>query len=140
MRQLIIGFGKYGAVGILNVFLSLGIFNFLVWTTGIAAGWRADVFIAAAFVITVTHSFFWNKFWVFESGNTEKAKKEYAKFFLVTGTTSGLNTVLFHIIVNIIGAPANISPTLWANVALVSLIPVSVLGNFAGYKFLVFKS
>jgi len=93
----------------------------------------------AAFVITVTHSFFWNKFWVFEFDNTEKAKREYAKFFLVTGMTSGLNTVLFHIIINVIGAPANINQTLWANIALVSLIPVSVLGNFAGYKLIVFK-
>ena len=139
MRQLIISFGKYGAIGILNVFLSLSIFNFLVWTTGITAGWWADVFVAAAFVVTVTNSFFWNKFWVFKSGNTAKAKSEYTKFFLVTGSTSGLNTILFHIIVNTIGAPAGINPTLWANIALLSLIPVSILGNFAGYKFLVFK-
>lgn len=130
--------GKYGIVGWFNVFLDAGIFNLLILMTGIARGFWANIFYIIAFVITVSQSFFWNKLWIFKSANNGKTKTEYAKFFSVTSATFLLNAFLFHIIVNVVGAPRGIDPKLWANVALAILIPTSVLGNFIGYKILVF--
>lgn len=138
-RRLIFDLAKYGLIGWLNVFLSLAVFNSLVWATGIAAGLWSVLFLTVAFVLTVTHSFLWNKFWVFPARGTRRTKKEYLQFFVITGTTALLEIILFHLIVNVAGAPAGLNPVWWANITLGILIPVSVLGNFAGYKLIVFK-
>ena len=136
---IIFKIGKYGIIGWLNTFLSAGIFNFFILITGIATGWWIDVFLAVAFVITITHSFFWNKFWTFMAHSSNNGKTEYVKFLTVTGITSLLNIFLLHIIINTIGAPSGIDQKIWANIAFVMLIPVTFFGNFFGYKIFVFK-
>lgn len=138
-RPVVFEIGKYGLIGWLNTFLNIGIFNLLVLVTGIAKGWTADFFLVVSFTITITHSFFWNKFWIFGTYRTNKAKSEYIRFFGITSATSLLNILLFHTIVNVIGAPVGIDPKVWANIALAILIPISFLGNFLGYRILVFK-
>lgn len=129
---------KYGLIGSLNTVLSAGIFNFLILVTGIAKGFVVDIFFVIAFAITITHSFFWNKFWTFKAHDTNNGKMEYVKFLTVTTVTSIINVFLLHIIVNTLGAPAGIVPKVWANIAFATLIPVSFLGNFFGYKIFVF--
>ena len=131
--------GKYGIIGLLNVFLSGGIFNFFIWITDIAKGWQIDIFILIAFSLTITNSFFWNKFWTFSRNNGGEAKKEYVKFFGVSGVVALLNAFLLHILINTVGAPSGFDLKIWANIAYFSLIPISFLGNFFGYKLFVFK-
>jgi len=130
---------KYGIIGLLNTFLAAAILNFFILITGIAKGLWVDVFVFVAFCGGVTNSFFWNKFWTFRANNTGKAKKEYVKFFAVTGAVSLLNVFLMHILINTIGAPQGIDPKVWANIAFFVLIPISFLGNFFGYKIFVFR-
>ena len=132
--------GKYGIVGWLNTFFAAGILNFLVWATGTAQGFWLDCFAAAAFVLGTINSFFWNKFWTFESKNTDKIKQEYVRFFAVSAAVSLLNTGLIHLIVNIIGPPAGFDPEVWVNVAIAIIIPVAFLGNFLGYRIFVFNN
>ena len=136
---IIFKIGKYGIIGGLNTFLSMGILNFFILVTGVATGWLIDVFLAIAFATTITHSFFWQKFWTFGANNTNNGKTEYIRFFTVTTTTSLLNLFLLHIIINTIGAPDGIDPKIWANIAFAILIPIAFLGNFFGYKIFVFK-
>jgi putative flippase GtrA len=138
-KPIIFELAKYGLVGWLNVFMNAGIFNLFSWLTGIAKGWVADLFLVISFIITLTNAFFWNKFWTFRATDSGNGKTEYAKFFTVTGFTSGLNIILFHLITNTIGAPAGFDEKLWANIAIFVLIPVSLFGNFFGYKIFVFK-
>lgn len=136
---IIFEIGKYGIVGWMNTFLSAGIFNFFILVTDIAKGWPVDIFLVVAFIITISQSFFWQKFWTFGANHTNKAKIEYIKFFTVTTTTSLLNIFLLHIIINTIGAPSGIGLKMWANIAFAVLIPVAFFGNFFGYKIFVFK-
>lgn len=130
--------GKYGLIGWLNTFLSAGVFNVLILITGVATGFLMDVFFAVAFAITITHSFFWQKFWTFKAHNSNNGKIEYIKFFTITTITSLLNIFLLHIIINSIGAPQGVDPKMWANIAFAMLIPIAFLGNFFGYKIFVF--
>lgn len=132
--------GKYGLVGLLNTFMSAGIFNVFILATGIATGLIVDFFILIAFVITVTHSFFWNKFWTFKANNRDGAEMEYVKFFSVTGGTAILEVFIMHILINTFGAPSDIDPKIWANISFAFLIPLAFLGNFFGYKIFVFKN
>lgn len=131
--------GKFGIVGVANTFLSAGIFNLLILFTDVATGWRVVVFIVVALIFTATHSFFWNKFWVFRANSTEKGKTEYIRFLIISTTVLLLSAIIMHVIVNIIGAPKNIDTKIWANIAFIALIPVSFFGNFFGYKMIVFK-
>ncbi|KKW24202.1 MAG: Membrane protein, GtrA superfamily [Candidatus Kaiserbacteria bacterium GW2011_GWB1_52_6] len=131
-------FLRYGLIGILNFSLSIGIFNFFIWISGITRGTPITVFSAITFAIVVTHSFFWNKFHVFESKEISH-RREYIMFFLVSGTVAIVNVGIISLLVNVIGAPLSISEKLWANIALCITIPVAVLGNFLGYSFIVFR-
>ena len=141
-RKNQIGFlqmGKYGIIGVLNTFLSAGIYNFLIFITNIALGFTVDLFFIIAFIITVTNSFFWNRHWTFEKTGAETVGKDAFQFFFVSGVVAVLNTGLLHFIINVIGAPAIIDPKIWANVGLIFAIIVAFFGNFFGYKFIVFK-
>lgn len=143
--------GKYGVTGVLNTLLYSGIYNFLIFFTDISLGIYVDIFAAIAFVITVTNSFFWNKYWAFvaplnganfaPSGREEikNTTFEAIKFFVVSSIVAIINISIIHITVNVIGAPSGFDPKIWANVALVFAIIVAFLGNFFGYKYIVFK-
>lgn len=130
-------FTRYGLVGMLNMFLSFAIFNFFLWISGITRGIEVTIFSAITFAIVVTHSFFWNKYLVFKSQGA--GRPEYIKFFTVSTTTALVNVGVISLLVNGIGAPRGIDPLLWANIAVLITIPVSVLGNFTGYALLVFR-
>lgn len=130
--------GKYGLIGALNTLISGGIFNLLMAITGVAKGLTADFFIAISFSIAITHSFFWNKFWTFKAHSKKEIKREYFKFFAVSGAVALLNLFLMHILINAVGGYVSIEPKIWANISIGILIPISFLGNFFGYKTFVF--
>ena len=131
--------GKYGIVGILNTFMSLGIFNFLILISGVAVGLAVDGFAFIAFALTVTNSFFWNKYWIFDVDDSARIKSEYIKFFSVSGTIALFNLLLVHVWVNTLGAPSDFDPKLWANIIFVITIPISFFGNYFGYRIFVFR-
>jgi len=132
--------GKYGIVGILNTFMSLGIFNFLILISGVAVGLIVDGFAFIAFALTVTNSFFWNKYWIFDVDDSARIKSEYIKFFSVSGTIALFNLLLVHVWVNTLGAPSDFDPKLWANIIFVITIPISFFGNYFGYRIFVFRA
>ncbi len=131
--------GKYGVIGVLNTFLNAGIYNFLIFITNIALGFIVDLFFVIAFIITVTNSFLWNRHWTFEKIGTETVGKDAFQFFFVSIVVAVVNIGILHIIVNVIGAPIGIDLKIWANIALAITIITAFLGNFFGYKFIVFK-
>ncbi|SRR3989344_4388253 len=131
--------GKYGVIGFLNTFLNAGVFNLLIFLTNISTGLIVDSFFVVAFIITVVNSFLWNKFWAFEERKIENIKREMTQFFVISAGVAVINIAVLHTIINIIGAPANIDPKIWANVGLVFTILVAFFGNFFSYKYIVFK-
>ncbi len=133
-------FLRYGIIGVFNTILSLAIFNAFILLTGITKGPYISLFSAVTFAVVITHAFLWNKFFVFRAHKSAKGRREYSTFFLVTGTVALINVGIISLLVNVMGAPAGISAHLWANIAVLCTVPVSVLGNFSGYKLLVFKN
>ena len=67
------------------------------------------------------------------------AKKEFGKFFLVSLGGLIINVAAASLIVNLIQPQFGLSETIWANVAAVIAALLTVIWNFFGYKFLVFK-
>lgn len=131
--------GKYGIIGVLNTFLNAGVYNLLIFITDAASGFIVDVFFVIAFSITVTNSFFWNKFWSFGERKVENIKTEAIQFFAISAGVALVNAVILHIIINTVGAPTGVEPKIWANVALSFTIITAFLGNFFSYKYIVFS-
>lgn len=136
-------FGKFGETGGLNWLFDFGILNLLILISGISTGIIFSLFKALSFVISVTNSYLWNKFWVFKKSEKQQAKEraeEFSKFILVSLVGMIVNVLLATIIVFI--APvviSNISPKIWANIGAAFGSLSAMMWNFLGYKFFVFK-
>lgn len=131
-------FGKFAAVGTLNTLIDLGILNLEFIIFGVSSGWYFSLFKAVSFVFATTNSYFWNKFWTFESGSKVTAK-EYGHFFLFTLVGTLIDVGVASFIVNGIHVPGGVSQKLWANIGAVIAVFVSMLWNFVSYKLVVFK-
>lgn len=139
--SVIYQFAKFAAVGTLNSFIDLGVLNLQTFFSGIPAkdisNLTFGIFKTVSFLSATTNSFFWNKLWTFDDKSKLKAET-VAKFYAITAFNALLN-VGVATGVKAIG-PLGFSPELWVNVvAPISGIFVSFMGNFLGYKFLVFK-
>lgn len=137
-KQALIQFGKFACVGVLNTLINLGVMNLLMLLTGIKEGIGYSGFVAIAFVIASTNSYFWNKFWSFQS-TTSVSGNEYTKFLLFTFVGMLINTGVASLIVNVIGAPESISAGLWANIGGLFGTAASFMWNFLSYRLVIFK-
>jgi len=138
-RAPVIGqFGKFAAVGTLNTLLNFAVLNSLILWTGETRGAAYSGFVALAFLVATTNSYFWNKFWTFESRRPVTGG-EYARFALFTLGGAFLNVGAASLVVNVIGVPAGVGGALWANVGGLCGVAVSFLWNFIAYRKVVFK-
>lgn len=134
-------FAKFAAVGTLNSFIDLGVLNIQTLLSGIPAGEISNLtfgtFKTVSFFTATTNSFFWNKLWTFEDKSRLQAGT-VVKFYAITIFNAFLN-VGVATGVKALGT-FSFPPELWVNViAPVSGIFASFMGNFLGYKFLVFR-
>lgn len=132
-------FGKFAAVGTLNALLDIAIINLLIFLTNIPKGPYYSLFVAMAFLVAATNSYFWNKFWTFQS-STPATLNEYSRFALFTFIGALINNGAASLVVNVIGAPAGFSLKLWANVGVLVGVAVSLLWNFLSYRKIVFRT
>lgn len=130
-------FGQFAAVGTLNSFIDIGVFNletFLYGTSIIGVALFA-LFKAISFLCATTNSFVWNKYWTF--GAQEKPKAGEVTAFYTVAVLGWAVNVGVATLVKALG-PAD-SKT-WVNlVAPLAGIAASFLWDFFGYKYLVFK-
>jgi len=131
-------FAKFGAVGALNSFIDFGILNLLIFLFSIGSGLWFSIFKAISFLCATTNSYFWNKYWTFESSNKPKVS-EAAKFYTIAIIGGFLNVSVASLIFSGINRPEYIPVNLWANVAALGGILSAFIWNFLGYKFVVFK-
>ena len=136
---VMIQFVRFGITGGLNALIFLGSLNLLISATKIAVGFYYSVFVSVAFVVAVTNSYFWNKHWVFQAGESSGGKGEFIRFFLVNLVSFGINVGAASFIVNVIGAPVGMPASLWANIGAVSAVFITLFFNFIGSKYIVFK-
>lgn len=134
--KVVYQFAKFAAVGTLNSFIDFGVVNLLIAITGAATGATFSGFKAISFLFATTNSFFWNKFWTFDSKGGDTAKQAI-QFYIIAGIGLLVNVGVASLVNNArVGAT---SINLWANFAVLCGIGASFIWNFLGYKFIVFK-
>ena len=129
---------KFVEVGILNTIVDFGILNLLIWWTGITAGWAIAPLNAASFLCATINSYFWNKFWTFKKGGVATGG-EFTQFLIISAIGIGINTGIVVAGTGLILPFLGMSPAAWANVIKILATFVSMVWNFLGYKFIVFK-
>ena len=129
-------FGKFAAVGVLNTFVDVGVFNLETFMYGaVPTGTMFAVMKGISFIGATTNSFFWNKYWTFKANGTAKAG-ETIKFYIVAIggflINVGVSTLVFK------SGGVNPSP-LWTNILSPAAgVAGAFLWDFLGYKFVVF--
>ena len=131
-------FGKFCAVGTLNSVLGFFVLNSLINFTGISRGLYYSLFIALAFLVATTNSYFWNKFWSFQS-KTSTSSFEYSGFLLASLIGLLINNGVASFLNNVIGPLDDISPIVWANLSALIAIAFSFMWNFTSYRLIIFK-
>lgn len=134
-------FGRFGIVGLLNTVVDFGILNLLSRTLGITAGIVIGGVNIPGFLVAVANSYFWNKLWVFRDRDKgESLLHDFPKFFAVTVGGSVINSGIIIVLTTYILPPGDFSAETWLNVAKGAATAATLFWNFAGYKFVVFRS
>jgi len=131
---------KFAEVGVMNTFIDFGILNLLIWITGITSGMAIAPLNAFSFLCATSNSYFWNKFWTFSSSGDKKASgKEFTQFLIISAIGIAINTGIVVLGTSLILPWFSLSAGAWANVMKLLATFVSMVWNFLGYKFIVFK-
>lgn len=134
---VIIQIAKFGVVGVANTVIDFGILNFLSARFHIYSGVEVSPLNVASFSVAVVNSYFWNKYWTFKGGQG-KTGKQFVEFIIVSVIAIFINTGLVYLI-TLVPPVAGISEARWLNVAKLIATFASLVWNFLGYKFVVFK-
>ncbi|MEK7615611.1 MAG: GtrA family protein [Patescibacteria group bacterium] len=129
-------FGKYAATGFTNFAVDAGVLNLLFSLTHIAEGPIYSLEKGASFLVAVTHSYYWNRRWAFQSDQL-MTRKEFTKFMIVNIIGLIINNSVASAIVHFI--PHTASPEVWGNVGAIGGAAVALIFNFIGFRILVFK-
>ncbi|RQW80492.1 MAG: GtrA family protein [Methanothrix sp.] len=118
---------KFGFVGVLNTIIGYGSFVLLLNYTNYLAA------LVISHLIGVSHSFIWNKYWIFKSSGIGigGCAYEFAKFNSVYAGVFLTNAAVLIISVNIF----NVDPRISQLIAL----PIITIISFAGHKYWSFK-
>ncbi len=137
--KLIQQFVKFNIVGLLNTLIDNGLYWLLNTKVGLIY-WLAKTLSYSAGIV---NSWIWNSRWTFANkgaGNTRKAEKSqeggvkrFLSFVLVNLASLGVSLLVLHLCKKI----WRVEPAWWMNLFLAT--PASLLVNFAGNKWFVFR-
>lgn len=133
-------FARYVMIGFFNSGVDFAVFNLLMHATGINRGPAISSFKTVSFLVAVTNSYFWNKYWAFEAGSAKADKgKEIIKFFVVNVIGAFLNVGITSAIIFTTVPQFGFSQIVWNNVAAVIATAVALIWNFIGFRLIVFR-
>ncbi|MEK7583174.1 MAG: GtrA family protein [Patescibacteria group bacterium] len=136
-------FGKYAAIGFTNFAVDAGVFNLLISLTQVTAGPGYAAQKTASFVIAVTHSYGWNRWWAFrrdtDARGKASAKREFLKFLAVNILALIVNVGVATIVVSVLHRPDTVTPEVWANVGSIIGSAAALIFSFIGLRLIVFK-
>ncbi|MBI4993963.1 GtrA family protein [Candidatus Wolfebacteria bacterium] len=138
-------FLKFIVVGGINTGIDFAILNVLMFSTNIYSGKWIIIFNSVSFATAVVNSYFMNKYWTFKKQKTQNTEvksqsKEFFQFLIISIIGISLNDAAVYTVSTFIPPIFGLSEKLWANAAKLIATVVSMIWNFIGYKFIVFKN
>jgi len=130
---------KFVIVGGINTGIDFAVLNIEMILTGITSGPGMLVLNSISFSVATTNSYFMNKRWTFEDKDAEKSGVKFSQFLAVSIVGIIINGGIVYLITSFTNPLFGLSPQLWANVAKLFATGISLIWNFIGYKFFVFK-
>jgi putative flippase GtrA len=131
---------KFVIVGGINTGIDFLVLNILIYLTGITAGAELFVLNSISFSIAVINSYFMNKYWTFQDKTQTKQEPiKFSRFLAISVVGVVINGLVLTGITTSISPLFGLSAVLWANFAKLAATGVSLIWNFIGYKFFVFK-
>ncbi len=135
---VILQFAKFALVGVANTAVDFGVLNFLMALTATYSGQKIFFLNSISFIVAVIHSYFWNKFWTFKVKKSEAAK-EFLQFLIISVIGILINSGILYMITTWLKPMFGLNEVYWANSGKILATVVSLIWNFLGYKFIVFK-
>jgi len=134
-------FARFAIVGVGNSIVDIGVFNLIILSAHPLGRSVISLYVVArviAGLCAITNSYLWNRLWVFK--DTQKVSKTAVPFLLVSGVGIVISTAMFHaFFISMSLFLREQSPLLIGNIAILLAISFSILWNFFGYTFFVFK-
>lgn len=140
LKKLIVEINKFVLVGLMNTGIDFGVLNLLMWATGIDKGRWLILLNMISFGTAVVNSYFWNKFWTFKAKDSSRVSWEFSQFLIVSIIGLIINTSIVYLLATFTSPMFGLSQRIWTNLAKVTATALSLVWNFLGYKFIVFKS
>jgi putative flippase GtrA len=131
-QPLLRQFAKFCLVGATSTAIDLGLFAALR-TLEVPRLLAQTI----SFSFAVTNGFFWNRRWTFRAVEPERARRQYASFYLVNVVGFTLNTTLLYLFAHLFvtsGMPERRAELLGKALA----VPVVAIWNFSASKFWAF--
>lgn len=133
-------FGKFAAIGFTNAAVDFGVLYFLMAYFDVVAGVSYTLIKGASFIVAMMHSYVWNKYWVFDAGNSGNGRGEFLKFISVSVASLLVNVTVATIVVNWVGPVFGIGPFAWAGVGAIVGSATALIFSFTGFRLAVFRS
>lgn len=131
-------FGKFAAIGFTNFAVDIGIFNLLFSLAHENTDWFV-LFKAASFIVASTHSYFWNKYWSFNAGNSGGGGAEFLKFLTVSALALLVNVTISTIFAHSFHPATGLSEKVWINLGLIAGSGGALVFSFLGFRLVVFN-
>jgi len=133
-------FAKFVAVGFLNTAIDFGILNLLSSASGVQAGFIIGGVNVPGFTIAIFNSYLWNQLWVFRGRrHGEGLFHDFPKFLAVIIGGVLINSGIVIFLTTFVHPLWWFSPGQWLNIAKALATVVTLVWNFIGFKFLVFR-
>jgi len=129
---------KFGVVGVLNTAIDFGVLNIISLMTGVTGGLIVGGVNIPGVILALTNAYFFNKLWVFSHRDNKGILHDFPKFLLISGTGIIINSGI--VILATSYPVVSFDAKTWLNLAKVCATGFSLVWNFLGYKFIVFKS
>ncbi len=133
-------FAKFVAVGFLNTAIDFGMLNLMSRILGVSAGLIIGGVNIPGFAVAVSNSYFWNKLWVFGGVQEGSLFADFPKFFGVTAIGLILNSGIVIALTTYVHPAFGATGAAWLNIGKVAATVITLIWNFAGYKFFVFAT
>lgn len=128
---------RFLTVGFANTAVDFGILNLLMLISLTSKNEILALFNVISFLIAATHSYFWNKLWTFQIKEKTKAFSQFSQFVVISFVGVLINSGIIYFVIEWAGQ--EMGKQVWVNIAKVFATIISLMWNFVGYKFIVFK-